>query len=48
MIFSIMFVISDILGNPNIFTTKNGWFQQNLPDKSRENGKNTAVASLYH
>ncbi len=43
-----MFVISDTLGNPNIFSTKNGSFQQNLPDKSTENGKNTTVAPLYH
>ncbi len=38
-IFSISFVVSDIFGKLNIFSTQKCSFQQNLPDKSREDGK---------
>ncbi len=37
--FSISFVVSDILGNFNIFSTRKCLFQQSLSDESRENGK---------
>ncbi len=37
--FLIYFVISDIFGKMNIISNQSCSFQQNLTDKSRENGK---------